>query len=223
MKNLTYLMLLLTFFTACGKEYIYQNPISGQYQEALDTLVNYDNYFIGEFNGELLVSVEPFSYGGSVGNTLKDSVSVNFMYSYKIANSKDLKTPFLYFTVYESINKFDSFNNYRYSDYNDFYTFFNRSEFEYFQLDKFKNLTPEIIIKHVDYTQLINNTGIEYNSADWNKPPFNDNNFYVESIREIESPYKGIQLTYSFNCTLFSDFNELIEIKNGKGRCYFKY
>ena len=223
MKKIIYLILLLTFFISCSKNEIIQEPISEKYQKALDTLINYDNYFIGEFNGELLISVEPFTSGGSVGNTLQDSVSVNFMYSYKIANSKDLKTPFLYFTAYESIKKFDSINNYRYNDYNDFYTFFNRNEFEYFRLDNYKNLTPEIIIRYIDYSRLIDNTGIGYYSADWDKPPFKENNFYVESTKEIENPYRGIELTYSFNCTLISDSNELIEIKNGRGRCNIRY
>ena len=213
-------MLLLV---SCGEDYIIQDLLTEKYQKALDTLVNYDNYFIGEFNGELLISTETFSSGRIVGNTLQDSVIVQFYYAYKISNSEEFKTPFISFQAYESINKFDSNNYYRYNEYSDFYTFFNRNELEYLQVDNYKNLTPEILIRYIDYSRLINNTGISYQSSDFDKPPFNENNFYIESIKEIENPYKGIELIYSFNCTLLSDSNELIEIKNGKGRCSIKY
>ncbi len=208
---------------SCEEPNISHNPISEKYQEALDTLVNYDDYFIGEFNGELLVSNETFSIGRVVGNTALDSVTVQFSYSYKISNSVELKTPFISFRAYETINKFDSSNYYRYNEYSDFYTFFNRSELEYHEVDDPKNLTPEIIIRFIDYTQLINNSGIEYQSTDFGKPPFIENVFDIESVREIESPEKGIQLTYSFNCTISSDSNDLIEIKKGRGKCTFWY
>ncbi|VXC15760.1 hypothetical protein FLAVO9AF_610012 [Flavobacterium sp. 9AF] len=186
-------------------------------------MANYDNYFIGEFNGELLVSTETFIYGRSVGNTLQDSVTADFYYAYKIANTLYLKTPFIYFTVYELIEKFDSINQYIYNDYNDFYTFFNRNELEYHSADNYKNTTPEIIVRYIDYSILIDNTGIVYNSTDFGKPPYNENNFRIENIREIENPNRGIELTYSFNCTLLSDSNELIEIEKGKGKCTFWY
>lgn len=70
---------------------------------------------------------------------------------------------------------------------------------------------------------MINNTIIQYISADFDKPPYEENNFHIESVKKIESPTRGIELTYSFNCTLFSDTDELIEIKNGKGRCHITY
>jgi len=223
MRKIIYLIIFVTFFISCEKEHIIQESISEKYQNSLDTLINYDNFFIGEFNGELLISVEPFTYGKSIGNTLQDSVSIDFDYSYRIANSEKLKTLFLKFTAYESLNKFESNSLFSYKDYNDFYSFFNRNEFEYFRFDNSKNLTPEIIIYYIDYSRLINNTGVEYKSADFDKLPFNENYFYIDKIKEIESPFKGIELTYSFNCTLFSNSNELIEIKNGKGRCSIRY
>ena len=64
---------------------------------------------------------------------------------------------------------------------------------------------------------------ISYRSSDFGKPPHNENDFHIESIKEIESPNKGIELTYSFNCILLSDSNEIIEIKNAKGKCSFIY
>lgn len=223
MKKVIYLIIFITFFISCEKEQIIQDSISERYQEALDTLINYDNFFIGEFNGELLISNKPHSPGKSIGNTLQDSVSINFDYSYEIANSEKFKALFLQFTVYEAYNKFEQNSFFSYKDYNDFYTFFNRNEFEYFRFDNFKNLTPEIIIYYVDNSQIINNYGVEYKSANFDKLPLNENYFHIDKIKEIENPFKGIELTYSFNCSLFSKSNELLEIKNGKGRCSIRY
>src|SRR5690606_26992723 len=115
-------------------------------------------------------------------------------------------------------------NTFNYKEYKDFYSFFKRDEFRYLRyLDKGKNLTPEVSIRYLDYSQLINNTGKSYNSTDIDNPPLNGNNFYVESLKKVEIPNKGIELIYSFNCTLFSDSNELIEIKNAKGKLFLPY
>ncbi|KAB5490758.1 hypothetical protein [Flagellimonas hadalis] len=224
MKNILFLISLILLLASCNNEPVDFQPIhNDHYQTALDSLVNYDNYFIGEFNGEVLVSTEPFTYGCSVGNLLKDSVSIKFHYSYKISNSEELKTPFIEFIAYESINKLDPNTHYRYDEYNNFYTFFNRNELEYWEVDNYKNLTPQVRILHIDYSQLINNSALRYLSTDFGKPPFDENNFQIENIREIENPSFGIELTYSFNCTLLSDSNEVLEIKNGKGKCTFLY
>jgi hypothetical protein len=224
MKKIFILISLFILIISCDNEPVDYYPINNNdYSIALDSLVNYDNYFIGEFNGELFVSTEPHSSGRSVGNVLQDSVSIQFSYSYKISNSTDLKTPFISLLLYESINKLDSNNYHRYIEYGDFYNFFNNNELEYFEVDNYKNLTTQVRISHIDYSQLINNTGVSYLSTDFGKPPFNENNFQIENIREIENPSTGIELTYSFNCTLLSDSNELIEIKNGKGKCTFLY
>ena len=222
MKKAIYLIIFIPFFISCGKEHIYQDSISESYKKALDTLINYDNYFIGEINGELLISVEQSTSGNSIGNTLQDSVTVFFDYSYHITNSEKSKTLYHSLRAYESINKFD-LNTSNYKEFNDFYNLFNRSEIDYFRVETFKNLTPEINIYYNDYSRLIDNTVIQYKSADFDKPPYEGNNFHIESIKKIESPTRGIELTYSFNCTLFSDSNELIEIKNGKGKCSITY
>lgn len=223
MKNIIFLISLLFLLASCENELVDFNPIyNNDYSVALDTLINYDNYFIGEFNGKVFVSNESSS-GRSVSNIYQDSVSIRFSSSYRISNSEVLKMPFISFLVYESKNKLDSSNQYRYNEYSDFYTFFDRNEVEYLEVYDYKNLTPEILIRYIDYTQIINNTGVSYLSSDFDKPPFNDNNFHIENIREIENPYKGIELTYSFNCTLLSDSNELIEIKKGKGKCTIWY
>ena len=224
MKNIICLISILFLFASCENESVDFNPIyNNDYSVALDTLVNYDNYFIGEFNGKVLVSNEQFGSNRIVENILQDSVTIHFSYSYKMSSSEELKTPFISLLAYESKNKLDSSNFYRYIEYDDFYTFFNRNELEYLEVGDYKNSTPEVLISYIDYSQLIENTGVSYVSSDFDKPPFNDNNFHIESIREIENPYKGVELTYSFNCTLLSDSNELIEIKKGKGKCRFWY
>ena len=224
MKKIIYLTILIFSILSCDNEPVDFNPnIDNDYSIALDTLVNYDNYFIGKFNGEILVSTEPFTSGRSVNNTLQDSVSLRFDFAYKISNSEELKTPFINFIAYESINKLNSNNYFKYNEYNDFYTFFNRTRLEYWNVDNYKNLTTQVLINYIDYSRLINNTGISYLSTDFGKPPFNENNFQIESIREFESPSKGIELIYSFNCILFSDSNELIKIEKGKGKCTFLY
>ena len=224
MKNIIILISLLFLLASCENESIDFNPIyNNDYSVALDTLVNYDNYFIGEFNGKVLVSNEQFGSSRTVSNILQDSVTVHFSYSYKISNGEELKTPFISLLAYESKTKLDSSNYYRYNEYSDFYTFFNRNELEYLEVYDYKNLTPEILIKYIDYSQLVDSTGVSYLSSDFDKPPFNENKFHIENIREIENPYKGIELTYSFNCTLLSDSNELIEIKKGKGKCTIWY
>ena len=223
MKNIIFLISLLLLLASCDNEPVDFNPINNDYSIALDTLANYDNYFIGEFNGELLISTERFSSGGSVGNTLQDSVSIKYTYSYRISNSEDLKTPFISFHLYESKNKLDPNNFLRYSEYSDFQNYFNYNELEYWEVDNYKNLTTQVSIRHIDYSQLINNSGISYQSTDFGQPPFDENNFQIENIREIENPSIGIEITYSFNCTLLSDSNEVIEIKNGKGKCTFLY
>jgi hypothetical protein len=223
MKNIAFLISLLFLFASCENEpvdfYLIEN---NDYIVALDTLVNYDNYFIGEFNGKVFVSNYSL-FSRNVSNILQDSVTVSFSSSYIISNSQDLKTPFISFLAYESKTKLDSSNHYRYNEYSDFYEFFNRNEVEYLEVYDYKNLTPEVLISYIDYSQIINNTGVSYVSSDFDKPPFNENNFHIETIREIENPYKGIVLTYSFNCSLLSDSNELIEIKKGKGKCTFWY
>ncbi len=224
MKNIIYLITLLFLVASCENEPVdFQPTYNNDYNAALDTLVNYDNYFIGEFNGELLVSTETNSSVRSVGNVLQDSVSIQFSYSYKISNSEDLKTPFISFLKYESINKLDSTDYHKYNEYSDFYNFFNKNEVDYYEVDDYKNLTTRALIRHIDYSQLIDNRGVFYLSSDFGKPPSNENNFKIENIREIENPFIGIELTYSFNCILLSDSNELIEIKNGKGKCTFRY
>ena len=224
MRKLICIIIFTIIFVSCEKPYIdFGNSNSENYEKALDTLRNYDNYFIGAFNGELLISVEPFSSGKAVGNTLQDSVTVNYFYSYKIKNSKKLKTPFISFQKFETINKFDSSNYYSYKEYNDFYNLFNHSQLEYLDIDYNKNLKNKVLIRYIDYSRLVNNTGIGYQSSDFGKPPHIENDFHIENIKEIESPYKGIELIYSFNCILLSDTNELIEIKNAKGKCNFIY
>mgnify|MGYP003626975477 CR=1 FL=1 len=105
MKRLIYSITFILILTSCERDYIIQDSLSEEYQRAIDTLENYDNYFIGEFNGELLVSVEPFSRGHSAGNTLKDSVHKQYNYSYKITNSEILKTAFISFHKFEPKNK----------------------------------------------------------------------------------------------------------------------
>jgi hypothetical protein len=224
MKNIILLLSFLILITSCENEPVDFQPIyKSDYEVALDTLVNYDNYFIGEFNGELLISTELFTRGRNVGNVLQDSVTINFSYEYRISNNEYLKTPSINFSVYESLNKLDSINNYRYNEYSDFYNFFNYNELEYVEVDNYKNLSTQVLIRHTDYSELINNTGVNYVSSDFDKPPFHENNFQIENIREIENLFKEIELTYSFNCTLLSDSNQLIEIKNGKGKCTFRY
>ena len=163
MKKIIYLTILIFSILSCDNEPVDFNPnIDNDYSIALDTLVNYDNYFIGKFNGEILVSTEPFTSGRSVNNTLQDSVSLRFDFAYKISNSEELKTPFINFIAYESINKLNSNNYFKYNEYNDFYTFFNRTRLEYWNVDNYKNLTTQVLINYIDYSQLINNTGISY-------------------------------------------------------------
>lgn len=224
MKKIIYLSILLSLILSCDNEPAdFNSNIDNDYSIALDTLANYDNYFIGKFNGEILVSTEPFSYGNSVTNILQDSVSLKFDFAYKISNSEELKTPIIDFIAYESINKLNSNNYFKYNEYSDFYNFFNKTDLEYWNRDNYKNLTTQVIVRYIDYSQLINNTGISYLSTDYGKPPFNENNFQIENIREFETPSKGIEITYSFNCILFSDSNELIKIEKGKGKCTFYY
>ena len=224
MKKLTYGILFILIITSCEKPYIdFGNSKSENYEATLDTLRSYENFFIGEFNGELLVSIEPFSIGRSVGNVLQDSVIVDYFYAYKIKNSEKLKTPFISFQKFESVDIFDSSNYHSYNEYNDFYNLFNYSQLEYVEVDDNRKIKTKISIYHVDYSRLINNRGISYSSSDFGKPPNNENDFRIESIKEIENPNKGIELTYSFNCILLSDSNEVIEIKNAKGKCSFIY
>lgn len=223
MKNIIFLIPLLFLLASCDNEPVDFNSTSIDYSIALDTLANYDNYFIGEFNGEILVSTEQFTSGGAVGNTLLDSVSIKYTYAYRISNSEDLKTPFISFHLYESKSKLNPNNYLQYNEYSDFQNYFNFNELDYWEVDNFKNLTTQVSIRHIDYSQLINNSGISYQSTDFGQPPFDENNFQIENIREIENPSVGIELTYSFNCTLLSDSNEVIEIENGKGKCTFLY
>tara|TARA_R110000868_G_scaffold411141_1_gene701960 strand:+ start:710 stop:1381 length:672 start_codon:yes stop_codon:yes gene_type:complete len=223
MKNIIFLIPLLFLLASCDNEPVDFNPTNIDYSIALDTLANYDNYFIGEFNGEILVSTERFTSGGAVGNTLLDSVSIQYTYAYRISNSEDLKTPFINFHLYESKSKLNPNNYLQYNEYSDFQNYFNYNELDYWEVDNFKNLTTQVSIRHIDYSQLINNSGISYQSTDFGQPPFDENNFQIENIREIVNPSVGIELIYSFNCTLLSDSNEVIEIKNGKGKCTFLY
>lgn len=224
MKKLTYVILFILIIISCEKPYIdFGDFNSKNYEIALDTLSNYENFFIGEFNGELLVSVEPFTFGKIVGNTIQDSVIVDYFYSYKIKNSKKLKTPFIHFQKFEPVDKFDSSNYHSYNEYTDFYNLFNYSQLEYVEVDDNKKLKTKILIYYIDYSKLLNNKGIDYRSSHFGKPPYNENDFHIESIKEIEGTNKGIELIYSFNCILLSDSNEIIEIKNAKGKCSFRY
>ncbi|MFY7671350.1 hypothetical protein ACOSP6_09735 [Tenacibaculum sp. MEBiC06402] len=223
-KKIIYITLFLITIISCEKPTIYfGDQVSENYQMTLDTLKNYDNYFIGEFNGKLLVSTEMNNTVISVFNTLLDSVSVSNSFSYKINNSDSLQTPFIKVLKYEPINKLDSNNSYRYLDYSDFYSVFDYATLKYYTIGNFKNLESQVLINHVDYTQLVNNGGISYRSSYFNQIPDKSNNFYIESIEAIENPEKGVRITYSFNCILYSDSNEIIELKNARGRCTFRY
>ena len=72
MKKIIYLTILIFSILSCDNEPVDFNPnIDNDYSIALDTLVNYDNYFIGKFNGEILVSTDPLTSGRSVNNTLQ--------------------------------------------------------------------------------------------------------------------------------------------------------
>lgn len=228
MKKTTFIIILITVFFSCTKpNIVFDDSISLEYQKALDTLINYDNYFIGEFNDELLVSTDFFSFGNSLGivSSVQDSVYVKYFYSYRIKNSEKLKTPFLHFYKYESKDKLNSSNYLNYNKYKDFYSYFNLSQVEFMNLEKhdFKALKTRFLFQYIDYSQIVNNTGVEYSTSDLRQSPYSYNEFSIESIKEIQTPRKGIELTYSFNCNLLSNSKELIEVKNAKGRCRFFY
>lgn len=145
----------------------------------LDTLKNYDNYFIGEFNGKLLVSTEWNSIIRSVRNALLDSFLVTYSFSYKISNSEHLQTPFIQFIKYEPASKLDSNDFFDYLDYSDFYTFFDYAQLDYFYIWNYKNLETQALIYHIDYNHLVNNTGIYYRSSNFTQIPDKSNDFFI--------------------------------------------
>ena len=221
MKRLLYSITFILILVSCQKDYIIQDSLSEEYQRAIDTLDNYDNYFIGEVNGELLVSVKPHSKGHFAGNTLKDSVHKQYFYSYKITNSEILKTISISFHKFETKNKLKE--NLEYIKFNDFFDLFNRDEFDYFQIDQYYSLKPSVSIYYVDYSQIIDNSGESFNSYNNEGIHFKNNNFTVQSVKKIENPVIGIEIIYTLNCTLIADSGKQINITNGNGKCIIEY
>jgi len=219
MRKIIYLTLLIIFCISCDKNETIQEHVSEKYQKTLDTLINYDTYLIGEFNGEVLASInQRTSWVISRYDNL-DSVRARTGITYIILNNEISKKIFFGFTIFESKNLFEE-DGARFKNSSDFYTFFNRSELEYFSPDNYKSLKPEISISYSDYW--ITDNSDYYYSSDFGIPPFIENNFFIESIREIEKPLGGIEIIFSFDSLLFSDSNKKMEIKNGKGKCFIE-
>jgi hypothetical protein len=120
--------------TSCCNEPVDFNPVNNN-SIALDTLKNYSDYILGDFNGKFLVSTNVFSkgYGASIVSLPIDSSHIQFQIGYKLKENNIEKSAFVTFRFLESKTKLDPNNHYKYKFFSDFTNFFDRSQFIFFQ------------------------------------------------------------------------------------------
>lgn len=223
MRKLFFLLTTLTLMTSCCNESVDFNP-ENNYSVALDTLKNYSDYILGDFNGKFLVSTNAFTkgYSASIISMPIDSSYIQFSLGYKILNNNVEKSVFVYYRFLESKTKLNTVN-YRYNNFSDFINFFNRNNFDYYQGSNPIDNIHNVNIAYQNYYE-INNDVNRYSTYRYNEQITSDNfNFTIDSIKEIQNPIKKVEVYYSFKCIGVNNYSDKFKMKHGKGKSTFDW
>jgi|SRR5690554_4655802 hypothetical protein len=226
MKNIILLTSLLIFITSCENEPVdFYQANNTDYTIALDTLKNYSDYILGDFDEKFLVSthVHTRGYSASFVSNPIDSSYIQFQLAYKLLDKNIEKTTFLTFRFLESKTKLNPLNDYRYKYFSDFIEFFDRTTFDYYQITQPIETIRTVGIIFQNYYNIDNDIyGFDSFSFEQDITPENFN-FIVDSINVIEQPIKKVEVYYSFKCIGTNYYGDNIVMKNGKGKATFDY
>ena len=226
MRNTIILISFLILITSCENEPVDFYPVENiDYTVALDTLRNYSDYILGDFDEKFLVStyVHSKSYGASIISNPIDSSYIQFGLAYKLLDENIEKTTFVTFRFLESKTKLDSLNHYRYKYFSDFIEFFDRPTFDYYKINYPLENIHTVGINYQNYYD-IDNYIYSYNSFNFEQEITSENfNFIVDSINVIEQPIKKVEVYYSFKCIGVNYYDEEMLMKNGIGKSTFEY
>lgn len=223
MRKLFFLLTTLTLMTSCSDETVDFNP-ENDYSIALDTLKNYSDYILGDFNGKFLVSTNVFTkgYSASIISMPIDSSYIQFSLGYKILNNNVEKSVFVSYRFLESKIKLNTIN-YRYNNFSDFINFFNRNNFDYYQGSHPIENIHNVNIAYQNYYD-INNDVNSYSTYKYNQQISSDNfNFTIDSIKAIQNPIKKVEVYYSFKCIGVNNYSDKFKMRNGKGKSTFEW
>ncbi|MBF4473807.1 hypothetical protein IRZ80_20695 [Flavobacterium sp. HJJ] len=223
MKKVIFVFTLLSLMTSCCKEDVDFKP-DNNYSIALDTLKNYSDYILGDFNGNFLIStnVHAKGYSASIISTPIDSSYIQFQLAYKLLDNNIEKSVFVSYRFHESKTKLNLVT-YKYNTFSDFINFFSRSYFNYYQISHPRENIHNVGIAYQNFYD-INNDINRFDTNKYNgqiKP--NNFNFKVDSIKVVENPIKKVEVYYSFKCIGVNDYSDKFKMKNGKGKSTFEW
>ena len=189
---------------------------------ALDTLKNYSDYILGDFNGKFLVSTHVFTKGYSVITSMPGDFSpLKFDIGYKLKENNVDKSIFITYRFLEAKIKLDS--NYHYKYFSDFINFFNGNQFAYYQLSHPIENIHNVVVSYGNFYTIVND-GNQFITYKYNEQITPENfNFTIDSIKTIENPIKKVEVYYSFKCIGVNDYSDKFTMKNGKGKSTFEW
>jgi len=217
------IIILSVFLFSCENEPVDFNLVKNN-SIALDTLKNYSDYILGDFNGQFLVSTHVHSkgYSASINSLPIDSTYIQYHVAYKLKENNIEKSLFVNFRFLEEKNKLDTVY-YKYINFSDFVGFFDRDKFDYFQLNHPINNIHNVIIQHLDY-YIINNEDNSFITSKYINQMTSENfNFKIDSIKVIQNPVKKVEVYYSFKCIGVNQNQNELKMENGKGKSTFEY
>ncbi|ADR21738.1 hypothetical protein MATR_06290 [Marivirga tractuosa] len=226
MKNILFLTSLLIFFTSCGNEPEDVKPIvNNYYAVALDTLQSYDDYILGDFGEEFLVTTDVSGKSNSANTNGQnvDSTYIDMQIGYKSTQTNNDINIFVTFGTLESNDKLTATFP-RYSNFSDFIDFFDRSEFVYSQAVQPASNLHNVKIGYYLTDQATNEAKLGYSSFSFDQQiTAEDFDFSIDSIRVIERPLQQVAVYYSFKCLALNSNQDELKIKNGKGKSTFVF
>ena len=217
------LLTLSALITSCCNEPVDFNP-ENNYSIALDTLKNYSDYILGDFNGKFLVSTDIIikGYSVTIDSAPIDSSYISYKISYKLKENNIEKSVFLSYRFLESKAKLNT-DNHRYNYFSDFINFFNRNNFDYYQTSQPIENIHNVGIVYQNYYQINNDVNSFSTNKYTEQITSNNFNFTIDSIKVIENPIKKVQVYYSFKCIGVNDYSDKFKMKNGKGKSTFDW
>lgn len=223
MRKIFILLTSLTLFTSCCNEPVDFNPVNN-YSVALDTLKNYNDYILGDFNGKFFISTNVCAkgYSASIISVPIDSSYIQYQLAYKILDNNVEKSIWVSYRFLESKTKLNTVN-YKYNNFSDFINFFNRNNFDYYQISQPKENIHNVGIDYQNYYE-INNDVNRFRTNKYNEQITSNNfNFTIDSIKVIQNPIRKVQVYYSFKCIGVNNYSDKFIMKNGKGKSTFEW
>ena len=216
------LIILTLFLLSCENEPVDFTSIDNN-QVVLDTLKNYSDYILGDFNGKFLVSAHVFTKSYGVTTSMPgDSRPIQFGIAYKLKENNIDKSIFLTYRFLESKTKLNTVN-YKYNYFSDFINFFNRNQFDYYQLSQPIENIHNVVIDYQNYYEIDNDVN-RFSTHEYNDQITSDNfNFTVDSIKVIENPIKKVEVYYSFKSIGVNYYSDKFKMKKGKGKSTFEW